>query len=78
MVINYPMVDDWADDFIPAELQHYIILVNNMDYDEHQGYIVDLQDGNYKNDWQAAEHDASDQSTPLLTALVATDINGEY
>jgi hypothetical protein len=77
VVINYPMVDEWADDFIPAELQHHIISVNNTDHDERQGYTVDLQDGNYENDWQAAEHDASDQSAPLLTASVAIDINGE-
>jgi len=54
VVINYPMVDDWVDDFIPAELQDHIVSVNNTDHDERQGYKVDLQDGNYENDWQAS------------------------
>ncbi|KAL2782782.1 hypothetical protein BJX66DRAFT_345523 [Aspergillus keveii] len=73
------MINDWADDFIPSDLQANIISSNDSDHHERVGYTVDLEDHNYENDWQAAEDDFSNptDTSPLLTGSVATDINGE-
>jgi hypothetical protein len=79
VLIDHSAVDGWADDFVPPELQHHIICVNDGDHHERAGYTVDLESHNYENDWQAAEDDGSDPTggAPLLTGSVTTDINGE-
>jgi hypothetical protein len=73
------MMDEWADDFIPMELRDSIICVDETDHHEREGYTVNLQEGNYENDLQAAEDDACDAGgdAPLMTGSFTTDINGE-
>lgn len=41
---------------------------------------LNLQKGNYENDFQATEDDACDPDggTPLMTGSVTMDINGEF
>jgi hypothetical protein len=77
--VNHPMMDEWADDFIPTELRDSIVCVDESDHHEREGYTVNLQEGNYENDFQAAEADASDPGggALLMTGSVTTDINGE-
>ncbi|KAA8649319.1 hypothetical protein EYZ11_011190 [Aspergillus tanneri] len=79
VTINHSAVNNWAEDFIPSELQDHVIFTGDTDHHERAGYTVDLKDHNYENDWQAAEDDVSDPtgSAPLLTGSVSTDINAE-
>jgi hypothetical protein len=79
ITINYPIIDDWGDDFIPPELRDSIICLDEADHHEREGYTVRLQTGNYENDLQAAQDGALDPSGsgPLITGSVCTDINGE-
>lgn len=40
--INQPMMDGWADEFIPRELQDNIIQLGVPDHHEREGYTVNL------------------------------------
>lgn len=51
VIVNRPMVDEWADDFIPTDLRDSIIRVDDTDHYEREGYAVDLREGNYENDF---------------------------
>ncbi|KAI1829024.1 hypothetical protein DTO027I6_10052 [Penicillium roqueforti] len=79
VTINHSMMDEWADDFIPTELRDSIVRVDDTDHHEREGYTVNLQEGNYENDFQAAEADPSEPGAGalLMTGSVTTDINGE-
>lgn len=77
--INHPMIDDWADDFIPPELRDNIISLDEPDSGEREGYTVNLSTGNYENEFQEAQDTSFDagESEPLTTGSVSTDINSE-
>jgi hypothetical protein len=77
VTIDHPTINDWPDEFIPSDLQQHVIWLGETDHHERAGYTVDLQDNNYENDWQAAEHIPSSEDSPLLTGSITTDINGE-
>jgi len=79
LAINYAMIDSWANNFIPPEISDNITCLANPDHHEREGYTVSLQSGNYENDLQAAqgENFLSDESDPLITDFVCTDINGK-
>ncbi|KAI3286470.1 hypothetical protein DTO002I6_8141 [Penicillium roqueforti] len=79
ITINYPMIADWGDDFVPPELRDNIICLEELDHHEREGYTVRLRPGNHENDLQAAQDSALDSSGggPLITGSVSTDINGE-
>ncbi|KAJ5111789.1 hypothetical protein NUU61_001419 [Penicillium alfredii] len=84
LTINQPMMDGWSDEFIPRELRDNIIRLDEPDHQEREGYTVNLAQGNYENDLQAAQDEAAqDQSLDsndgghFLTGSVSTDINGE-
>jgi hypothetical protein len=79
ITVDYSVINDWADDFIPTELQDHIICLPSTDHDERAGYSVDLEEHDYENYWQAAEDGISDstRSSPLVTGSFAIDINGE-
>jgi hypothetical protein len=79
LAINYAMIDGWANNFIPPEIADNITCLANPDHHEREGYTVSLQSGNYENDLQAAqgENFLPDESDPLMTGSVCTDINGE-
>jgi hypothetical protein len=78
------MMDNWSGEFIPPELRDNIIQLDEPDHREREGYTVNLAQGNYENDLQAAQDEAAqDQSfdttncAHFLTGSVSTDINGE-
>lgn len=77
--INYHMIDDWTDDFIPPDVRDNIICLDNPDSHEREGYTIALHAGNYENDLQAAEDCGFDtaEARPLTTGSVSTDIDGE-
>jgi hypothetical protein len=77
--INYPMMHDWADNFIPPELRDNIIYLDKPDSGEREGYTASLRTGNYENELQGAQDRGFDagESEPLTTGSVSTDINGE-
>ena len=79
ITVNYRVIDDWSDDFIPPELRDNIICLDEPDHHEREGYTVSLGMGNHENDLQAAQDSALDSRTwePLITGSVSTDINGE-
>jgi hypothetical protein len=79
ITINYPMIDDWGDDFIPPELRDNIVCLDEPDHREREGYTISLGTGNYENDLQAAQDSVIDSGGggPRITGSVATDINGE-
>lgn len=79
VTIDHSAVDNWPDDFIPSDLQQQVICLGDTDHHERGGYSVNLQEGNYENDWQAAEDNHNhftDDSLPI-TASVITDLNGD-
>ncbi|KGO49340.1 hypothetical protein PEX2_052270 [Penicillium expansum] len=78
------MIDDWSDEFIPRELRDNIIQLDGPDHHEREGYTVNLAQGNYENDLQAAQDAAAqdqsfdpNNSRHFLTGSVSTGINGE-
>ncbi|KAJ5742359.1 uncharacterized protein N7511_011545 [Penicillium nucicola] len=79
LTINQSMIDNWSDEFIPPELQDNIIHLDKSDHQEREGYTVDLAQGNYENDLQAAQNESVDSNDCglFLTGSVSTDINGE-
>lgn len=79
ITINYPVIDDWGDDFIPSELRNSIVCLDEPDHHEREGYTVSLGTGNHENDLQAAQDSGLDSRSgePLITSSVSTDINGE-
>lgn len=79
VAVNDSLMDVWPDDFIPSEIQQQIICLGDKDQHERAGYSVDLRQGNYENDWQAAEEDRDQpgrESLPI-TASISTDLNGD-
>ncbi|KAJ5198759.1 uncharacterized protein N7498_007876 [Penicillium cinerascens] len=78
VTIDHSAVNHWPDEFIPSDIQQQVICVDNTDHHERAGYSVNLQEGNYENDWQAAEdnHQFIDDSLPV-TGSVTTDLNGD-
>jgi hypothetical protein len=79
VTIDHSAVDLWPDDFIPSDLQRQVICLGDTDHQERAGYSVNLQEGNYENDWQAAEdnHDHFTDNPLLVTTSVTTDLNGD-
>ncbi|KAK9241994.1 hypothetical protein V1506DRAFT_123987 [Lipomyces tetrasporus] len=84
LAINQQMMDNWSDEFIPPELWDNIIPLDEPDHREREGYTVNLAQGNFENDLQAAQHEAahnqsldSDSATHFMTGSVSTEINGE-
>jgi hypothetical protein len=79
ITINHQMLDTWADEFIPHELEENIIYVDESDTHEREGYAIALDNSDYENDFQAAQATsvASDNNDTLITGSVSTDINGE-
>jgi hypothetical protein len=74
------MIDDWDDDFIPSELQDNIVCLDQFDQHQREGYTVNLHQGNYENDFQAAQAGARPNpvdAEPLISGSVSIDINGE-
>jgi Domain of unknown function (DUF6570) len=79
ITINHTMIEDWPAEFIPPEVANNIILLENHDHHEREGYTVSLQTGNYENDFDAAQDQAflASDDDPLITGSVYTDVNGE-
>jgi hypothetical protein len=82
--INYPLMDSWADDYIPTEIVDNITWVTNSDHHEREGYTVSLQTvslqtGNDENDFAAAQDAALevDLDETVLTGSIMTDVDGE-
>jgi hypothetical protein len=77
--INYPLMDSWADDYIPTEIVENITCVTNSDHHEREGYTVSLQTGNDENDFAAAQDAALevDSDEAVLTGSIMTDVDGE-
>lgn len=79
LTIDQSTIDDWSDEFIPPELEDNIIRLDQSDHQEREGYTVNLGQGNYENDLQAAQSESVDSNDfgLFLTGSVSTDINGE-
>lgn len=79
MTIDHSAIENWPDDFIPSDLQQQVICLDETDHHERAGYIVNLQEDNYENDWQAAgnSHNHFTENYLPVTASVTTDLNGE-
>jgi hypothetical protein len=79
VTINHSTLDQWPDDFIPSDLQQQVICLDETDHHERAGYGVNLQEGNYENEWQAAEDNNCQFAEDALpvTGSVTTDVNGE-
>jgi hypothetical protein len=76
--INYPIIDAWADGFIP-EIADKVICLTNPDHHKRERYSGSLESRNYENDFHAA-HDATfnpNGHEPPVTSSVRTVINGE-
>lgn len=79
VTIDHSVVDHWPDEFIPSDIQQQVICLGDTDHHERAGYCVNLQEGNYENDWQAAEvnNDDSIEDSLPVTGSVTTDLNGD-
>lgn len=83
--INHVALSEWDDEFVPQSLVDAVIHVPESDSHEREGYTMDLQDGNYENDFQAAVDLAADTTTTVaddnhvtpLTSSVLTDVNNK-
>ena len=45
--INYPIIDAWADDFIPPEIADKVICLTNPDHHKRERYSGSLEFRNY-------------------------------
>lgn len=79
LAINHAMMDNWSDDFIPAELRDNITYLGGPDEHEREGYTVSLQTGNFENDLHAAQDGLvnADDNEVFISGSVCTDVNGE-
>ena len=78
VIVNHAMLREWDDDFIPTELQDTVTLVGEADHGERKSYTVNLQDGNYENDFHAADNTNDlENKAPFFTGSITTDINAE-
>ena len=79
IAINYAMIENWSEEFIPPEIADNITYLENPDHHEREGYTVSLQTGNYENDFHAAQDEAflASDNDPFVTGSVYTDVNGE-
>lgn len=69
----------WPDDFVPSALQQGLICLDETDHDERAGYSVGLQEGNFENDWEAAEDSSNHYTEDFIpvTSSVTVDLNGD-
>jgi hypothetical protein len=58
LTINHQMLDTWTDEFIPPELQENVICFGEPDDHEREGYSIELDSGNYENDFHVAQDTA--------------------
>jgi hypothetical protein len=79
VTVDHSAMHHWPDEFIPSEIQQQVICLSGTDHHERAGYSVNLHEENYENDWQAAgdSHDDPNGDSPLVTASVTTDLNGD-
>jgi hypothetical protein len=77
--ISHSTMAGWPDDFIPSAIQQDMICLDETDHDERTGYSVNLQEGNFENDWQAAEDDSGHLAEDFIpvTSSVTIDLNGD-
>jgi uncharacterized protein DUF6570 len=71
IIINQELLDQWADTFIPHDLQESVVH-SESDREEHEGYAADLQAGNHENDFQEALE--SQTTAPISTGCVYSDV----
>ena len=76
--INHSLLSSWPAEFIPDQISTNITYIDVSDHTEREGYVANLETGNYENDLQAT----SDETTPdndltLSSGSLCTDLNGE-
>jgi hypothetical protein len=51
VIVAHSTIYNWPNEFILSDLQQQVISLDETDHNERVGYSVNLQEGNYENDW---------------------------
>ena len=75
IVVNQDLLDLWADNFIPSDLENSIVQSQD-DSEEREGYVADIGIENCENDMQEALDDQSTDS--ISTGCVYSDVESSW
>ena len=76
--INHSLLSSWPAEFIPEQISTNITYIDGSDHTEREGYVANLETGNYENDLQAtSDETAPDNDVTLSSGSLCTDLNGE-
>jgi hypothetical protein len=73
--VNHSLLSSWPPDFIPSQISASISYVDGSDHSELEGWVADLEDDNFENDFQAAVDNTSSGDGGILFKSI--DVNGE-
>jgi len=77
LTINHSLLS-WPAEFIPEQISANITCIDESDHTEREGYVADLETGNFENDLQATSDGiCTDDDSTFSSGSLSTDINGE-
>jgi hypothetical protein len=75
LTINHSLLSSWPAEFIPDQISANI---ETSDHTEREGYVANLETGNFENDLQAtASESFADNDARFSSGSLCTDINGD-
>jgi hypothetical protein len=76
--INYSLLSSWPVEFVPEQISANITYIDVSDYSEREGYVANLETGNFENDLQATASEIfTDNDARFSSGSLCVDINGE-
>ena len=76
--INHSLLSSWPAEFIPEQISANISYIDVSDHTEREGYVANLETGNFENDLQAtSDETCPDNDITLSSGSLCTDINNE-
>ena len=78
LAINHSLLSSWPAEFIPEQISANMTHIETSDHTEREGYVANLETGNFENDLQAAESGTfADNAARISSGSLSTDINGD-
>jgi hypothetical protein len=78
LTINHSLLSSWPAEFIPEQISANITYIEVSDHTEREGYVANLETGNFENDLQATTSEIfPDNDARFSSGSICTDINGE-
>ncbi|KAN0069377.1 hypothetical protein V8E54_012392 [Elaphomyces granulatus] len=80
LTINHSLLSSWPTEFIPEQISAHMTHIEISDHTEREGYVANLETGNFENDLQATASESfadSDNNARFSSGSLCTDINGD-